>query len=64
MGKDSIQKAVISWVIAGSTVALTLVVMLILFGNLLGNLGFASGTAGFNSTQSVIGNSVYAILNL
>jgi len=29
---------------------------LVIFGNLSGNLGFASGTQGYNDTQDVIGN--------
>lgn len=29
---------------------------LVIFGNLSGNLGFATGTQGYNDTQDVIGN--------
>ncbi len=32
------------------------IVWLMIYGNLSGNLGFASGTAGFNNTENVINN--------
>jgi hypothetical protein len=32
------------------------ILMLIVYGNLSGNLGFASGTAGYNNTENVINN--------
>lgn len=32
------------------------IVWLMIYGNLSGNLGFASGTAGYNNTEQVIGN--------
>lgn len=32
------------------------IVWLMIYGNLSGNLGFASGTAGYNNTESVISN--------
>ena len=31
-------------------------IYLIVYGNLSGNLGFATGSSGYNNTQSVIGN--------
>lgn len=32
------------------------ILFLIIYGNLSGNLGFASGTTGYNNTEAVIGN--------
>lgn len=32
------------------------IVWLMIYGNLHGNLGFASGTAGYNNTEAVISN--------
>lgn len=32
------------------------IVWLMIYGNLSGNLGFSSGTQGYNDTQQVIGN--------
>lgn len=49
-------KETMGWVIGVSSIALVLLVLLIIFGNLSGNLGFAVGTQGYNDTQSVIGN--------
>lgn len=43
-------------------------IVLILFGNLSGNIGFAVGTQGYNDSQAVIGNvtsgtvSLYSVL--
>jgi hypothetical protein len=45
-----------AWVIGGAIIALILVIVLILFGNLSGNLGFAAGTQGANDTNAVINN--------
>ncbi len=62
MGENS-QKAILNWVVLGATVALILVIMLIIFGNLSGNLGFADGTAGYNNTEQVIGNYTVSAVN-
>lgn len=40
------------------------IVYLVIFGNLSGNLGFASGTAGYNSTQAAIGNVTSGVTSL
>ncbi len=32
------------------------VVWLMIYGNLSGNLGFAAGTSGYNTTEGVVGN--------
>lgn len=49
-------KSTMGWVIGISSIALVLLVLLIIFGNLSGNLGFAVNTQGYNDTQNVIGN--------
>lgn len=49
-------KGIISWAIGLGTLALVILVIAILFGNLSGNVGFATGTAGYNNTQNIIGN--------
>ena len=49
-------KTTMGWVIGVSTIALILLVLLIIFGNLSGNLGFAANTQGYNDTQNVINN--------
>lgn len=49
-------KNTMGYVIGISSIALVLLVLLIIFGNLSGNLGFATGTQGYNDTQGVIGN--------
>ena len=56
-------RIVIEGVIAAASIALVLLVVLILFGNLSGNVGFAKGTAGYNNTQAVIGNYTAAATN-
>ena len=49
-------KNTMSWVIGISSIALVLLVLLIIFGNLSGNLGFAVDSQGYNDTQNVINN--------
>ena len=63
MAKNDISGKVMTWVIAVASIALVLLVMLILFGNLSGNVGFAEGTAGYNNTQAVIGNYTTSATN-
>lgn len=57
-------KKTMSWVIGISTIAVVLLVLLIIFGNLSGNLGFAVDTQGYNDTQNVIGNVTSGVGNL
>jgi multisubunit Na+/H+ antiporter MnhB subunit len=38
-------------------------IMLIIFGNLSGNVGFASGTQGYNDTQNLILNYTSSVVN-
>ena len=44
------------WVLGVGIIALTLLILLIIFGNLSGNVGFATGSQGYNDTQNVILN--------
>lgn len=55
MGEDGIKKTM-NWVVGISSIALVLLVLLIIFGNLSGNLGFTANSQGYNDTQSVINN--------
>ena len=55
---------VLKWIIGLAVAALILVIMLIIFGNLSGNLGFAEGSQGFNDTQSVILNYSQSAVNV
>lgn len=47
-----------AWVTVSGIFGIGLLIFLymIIFGNLSGNTGFASGTAGYNNTAAVIGN--------
>jgi len=49
-------KTVIFWALGLGVISLILIVLLILFGNLSGNVGFSSGSQGYNDTQNVILN--------
>lgn len=55
MGNSGI-KSTMGWVIGISSIALVLLVLLIIFGNLSGNLGFAVDSQGYNDTENVINN--------
>ena len=55
MAETGIKKTM-DWVIGISSIALVVLVLLIIFGNLSGNLGFAVNSTGYNNTQDVINN--------
>jgi hypothetical protein len=66
MGKGSMPeglKTVLGWVVGLASIALIGVIMLILFGNLSGNLGFAASNVGLNNTNAVIGNYTTSVVN-
>ena len=52
------------WVLGIGIIALIGLIMLILFGNLSGNVGFASGTQGYNDTQNLINNYSASVINV
>lgn len=56
-------RTVLMWGIGIGALALFLLVMAIIFGNLSGNVGFAVGTQGYNDTQFLIGNYTQSALN-
>lgn len=56
MAMNSGIKSALNWTIGLVTIALVILVSLIIFGNLSGNLGFAANTQGYNDTQNVINN--------
>ena len=55
---------VMSWAVGVASIALLLLIMLILFGNLSGNVGFATGTVGANNTDNFIANYTQSVLNV
>jgi multisubunit Na+/H+ antiporter MnhB subunit len=56
-------KTTMYWVLGIGIIALVGLVMLILFGNLSGNVGFTSGTQGYNDTQGLINNYTQSVTN-
>ena len=56
-------KTVLAWTIGVAVIALVLLIMLILFGNLSGNVGFSTDSAGYNTTQDVILNYTQGAVN-
>ena len=52
------------WVLGLGVIALIGLIMLILFGNLSGNVGFATGTQGYNDTQNLITNYTASVVNI
>jgi len=63
MASDNPLKTVLSWVTGLGSIALFGLIMLILFGNLSGNVGFDSGTSGYNNTNAMIGNYTESVTN-
>jgi len=51
---ENVQKSILAWVVVGASIALILVVMLVLFGNLSGNLGFEDDTTTITVSNETI----------
>ena len=56
-------RAVMGWVLGLGIIAFIALIMVIIFGNLSGNVGFASGTQGYNDTQNIILNYTSSATN-
>ena len=56
-------RTVMGWAIGVASIALLLLIMLILFGNLSGNVGFATDSIGANNTDNFINNYTQSVLN-
>ncbi len=52
------------WVLGIGIIALIGLIMLILFGNLSGNVGFAVNSSGWNDTQNLILNYSRSVTNI
>ena len=56
-------KTVLFWGLGIGILALALLILSIIFGNLSGNVGFDVGTQGYNDTQHIIGNYTESAVN-
>ena len=56
-------KGVMGWVLGIGIIAFILLIMVIIFGNLSGNVGFATGSQGYNDTQAIILNYTSSATN-
>ncbi len=57
-------KTILGWALGIGVIALVLLILAILFGNLSGNVGFADQTSGFNDTQNIIQNYTTSAVNI
>lgn len=64
MAKNNPVDGIIKWGVGVGVLALFGLIMLILFGNLSGNVGFATGTQGANDTAALIGNYTTSVRNV
>jgi len=62
-GSGSNMNVVMQWSIGLAGIALLGLIMLILFGNLSGNVGFDALTVGANNTNDFINNYTQSVLN-
>ncbi len=60
---SSSMNVVMQWSIGLAGIALLGLIMLILFGNLTDNVGFATGSVGANNTNNFIANYTKSVLN-
>ncbi len=56
-------KAIMGWVLGVGIIAFVALIMVIIFGNLSGNVGFTDGSQGFNDTQNIILNYTKSATN-
>ena len=56
-------RAIMGWVLGLGIIAFIALIMVIIFGNLSGNVGFASGSQGYNDTQNIILNYTTSATN-
>ena len=56
-------RSVMGWTLGVGIIAFVLLILVIIFGNLSGNVGFADGTQGFNDTQFIILNYTLSATN-
>lgn len=56
-------KTTMGWVLGIAVIAFILLIMVIIFGNLSGNVGFTSGSQGYNDSQDVITNYTASAVN-
>ena len=56
-------KAIMGWTLGVGIIAFILLILVIIFGNLSGNVGFATDTQGFNDTQAIILNYTSSATN-
>jgi len=63
-GKAEGAKTVLMWVLVIGIIALILLIMAILFGNLSGNVGFTKYSQGYNDTEHIILNYTESAVNV
>ena len=56
-------KAIMGWVLGVGIIAFILLIMVIIFGNLSGNVGFTADSQGYNDTQAIILNYTQSATN-
>ncbi len=62
-GMPDSMRTIMGWVLGLGIIAFILLIMVIIFGNLSGNVGFATGSQGFNDTQNIILNYTRSATN-
>ena len=62
-GMPESAKGIINWVLVVGIIAFILLLFGIIFGNLSGSVGFATGSQGYNDTQAIILNYTQSGVN-
>ena len=62
-GMPESARSILNWILVIGIAAFILLIMVIIFGNLSGNVGFADGTQGYNDTQNIILNYTKSATN-
>lgn len=62
-GMPQSMKGIIAFTLGVGIIAFLLLILVIIFGNLSGNVGFATGTQGFNDSENIILNYTSSAVN-
>jgi len=62
-GMPDSAKSILNWILVIGIAAFILLILVIIFGNLSGNVGFAADTQGYNDTQDIILNYTTSATN-
>jgi beta-lactamase regulating signal transducer with metallopeptidase domain len=62
-GMPDSARSILNWILVIGIAAFILLIMVVIFGNLSGNVGFTDSTQGYNDSQNIILNYTTSAVN-